>query len=120
MTKAPTTCDSTLMEAAMDRDNLKRAYQRVIGNKRAAGSDGIGIEAFVEHLKQHWPTIKANVLPGSYILLPMRRVDLPKPQGGARTLGIPTLTERMIQHALHQVLQPIFEAEFSASSDGFR
>ncbi|MGB8635976.1 MAG: hypothetical protein WCD66_11185 [Rhodanobacteraceae bacterium] len=119
-TKAQAMCDNTLMEAAMDRDNLKGAYQRVMGNKGAAGVDGIGIEAFAEHLKRHWPTIKAKVLAGTYIPSPVRRVDIPKPQGGVRTLGIPTLTDRMIQQALHQVLQPIFEAEFSASSYGFR
>lgn len=119
-TKAQVRCESTLMEAAMDRDNLKGAYQRVIGNKGAAGVDGIGIEAFAEHLKRHWPTIKAKVLAGTYIPSPVRRVDIPKPQGGVRTLGIPTLTDRLIQQALHQVLQPIFEAEFSASSYGFR
>ncbi|MDA3913245.1 group II intron reverse transcriptase/maturase [Oleiagrimonas sp.] len=119
-TKAQVMCESTLMDAAMERDNLRSAYQRVIGNKGAGGVDGIGIEAFAEHLKRHWPTIKANVLAGTYIPSPVRRVDIPKPQGGVRTLGIPTLTDRMIQQALHQVLQPIFEAEFSASSYGFR
>ena len=75
---------------------------------------------FKDHLKPHWPTIKAKLLAGEYLPAPVRRVDIPKPQGGVRTLGIPTLTDRMIQQALHQVLAPIFEADFSASSYGFR
>jgi group II intron reverse transcriptase/maturase len=108
------------MEDAMERANLKLAYQRVIENKGAGGVDGIGIAEFKDHLKQHWPAIKAKVLAGEYIPSPVRRVDIAKPQGGVRTLGIPTLTDRLIQQALHQVLQPIFEAEFSESSYGFR
>ena len=71
-------------------------------------------------LTQHWPTIKAKLLAREYMPSPVRRVDIPKPQGGVRTLGIPTLTDRLIQQALHQVLAPIFEAEFSGSSYGFR
>jgi RNA-directed DNA polymerase len=92
----------------------------VVENKGAAGVDGIGIAEIKDHLKQHWPTIKAKLLAGEYMPQPVRRVDIPKPQGGTRTLGIPTLTDRMIQQALHQVLSPIFEATFSESSYGFR
>ena len=109
-----------LMEAVCERGNLKLAYQRVVENKGAAGVDGIGVAEFKDHLQQHWPTIKAKLLAGEYIPQPVRRVDIPKPQGGVRTLGIPTLTDRMIQQALHQVLSPIFEADFSESSYGFR
>ena len=109
-----------LMEAVCERGNLMLAYQRVVENKGASGVDGIGVAEFKDHLKQHWPTIKAMLLTGGYMPLPVRRVDIPKPQGGVRTLGIPTLTDRMIQQALHQVLSPIFEAGFSASSYGFR
>ena len=119
-TKAELEQASGLMDAVCERGNLKLAYQRVIENKGAAGVDGIGIAEFKDHLKQHWPTIKAKLLAGKYIPLPVRRVDIPKPQGGVRTLGIPTLTDRLIQQALHQVLSPIFEADFSASSYGFR
>jgi retron-type reverse transcriptase len=108
------------MAAVCERGNLKLAYQRVVKNKGAAGVDGIGIAEFKDHLKQHWPTIKAKLLAGEYMPLSVRRVDIPKPQGGIRTLGIPTLTDRMIQQALHQVLSPIFEATFSESSYGFR
>jgi group II intron reverse transcriptase/maturase len=119
-TKAEWAQASGLMDVVCERGNLMLAYQRVVRNKGAAGVDGIGIAEFKEHLKQHWPTIKAKLLVGSYMPSPVRRVDIPKPQGGTRTLGIPTLTDRMIQQALHQVLSPIFEAEFSESSYGFR
>jgi len=119
-TKAEWERESGLMDAVCERGNLKLAYQRVVENKGAAGVDGIGVAEFKDHLKQHWPTIKAKLLAGSYIPSPVRRVDIPKPQGGVRTLGIPTLTDRMIQQALHQVLSPIFEADFSESSYGFR
>jgi len=108
------------MEVACERGNLMLAYERVIGNQGAAGVDGIGIPAFKDHLKQHWPTIKAKLLAGTYHPQAVRRVDIPKPQGGVRTLGIPTLTDRLIQQALHQVLSPMFEVDFSESSYGFR
>lgn len=119
-TKAELERASGLMEAVCERGNLKLAYQRVVENKGAAGVDGIGVAEFKDQLKQHWPTIKAKLLAGNYIPSPVRRVDIEKPQGGTRTLGIPTLTDRMIQQALHQVLSPIFEADFSESSYGFR
>lgn len=119
-TKAERAQASGLMDAVCERGNLMLAYQRVVKNKGAAGVDGIGVVEFKDHLKQHWPTIKAKVLAGTYIPQAVRRVEIPKPQGGVRTLGIPTLTDRMIQQALHQVLSPIFEAGFSESSYGFR
>ena len=119
-TKAELKQESRLMEVVCERDNLKLAYQRVMENKGAAGVDGIGVVGFKDHLKQHWPTIKARILGRTYNPQPVRRVDIPKPQGGIRTLGIPTLTDRLIQQALHQVLSPIFEADFSESSYGFR
>lgn len=109
-----------LMEAVVERGNLWKAYERVLRNKGAAGVDGIGRSEFKAHLQRHWPTIKTKLLAGEYIPQPVRRVDLPKPQGGVRTLGIPTLTDRLIQHALDQVLQPLFEPGFSESSYGFR
>jgi len=111
---------SGLMDVVCERDNLMLAYQRVVKNKGAAGVDGIGVTEFKGHLQRHWPTIKVSLLAGKYIPQPVRRVDIPKPQGGVRTLGIPTLMDRLIQQALHQVLQPIFEADFSESSYGFR
>ncbi|QTQ30726.1 Group II intron reverse transcriptase/maturase [Aromatoleum bremense] len=119
-TKAELERMSELMEAVCERGNLWLAYERVIRNKGAAGVDGIGVAEFKAHLQQHWPTIRARLLAGTYIPQAVRRVDIPKPQGGVRTLGIPTLTDRLIQQALHQVLSPIFEADFSESSYGFR
>jgi group II intron reverse transcriptase/maturase len=119
-TKAEWERGSGLMDIVCERGNLMLAYDRVVKNKGAAGVDGIGIAEFKDHLKQHWPTIKAKLLTGDYVPSPVRRVDIPKPQGGVRTLGIPTLTDRLIQQALHQVLSPIFEADFSESSYGFR
>src|SRR6266545_1428248 len=111
---------SGLMAAVVERGNLRLAYQRVVENKGAAGVDGLGIAAFKGHRQRHWPTIKARILTGEYMPQAVRRVDIPKPQGGVRTLGIPTLTDRLIQQALHQVLSPIFEVDFSDSSYGFR
>src|SRR3972149_7785897 len=101
------------MEAVFETGNLMLAYERVVRNKGAAGVDGIGVAGFKDHLKQHWPTIKAKLLAGTYVPQAVRRVDIPKPQGGVRTLGIPALTDRLIQQALHQVLSPIFETGFS-------
>jgi RNA-directed DNA polymerase len=120
-TRARTKAESSgLMEAVVERGNLMLAYQRVVENKGAAGVDGIGIAEFKGHLQRHWPTIKARLLAGEYMPQAVRRVDIPKPQGGVRTLGIPTLSDRLIQQALHQVLSPIFEVAFSDSSYGFR
>jgi group II intron reverse transcriptase/maturase len=119
-TKAELARESGLLDAVCERGNMLLAYQRVVGNRGVAGVDGIGITEFKDHLKQHWPTIKAKLLSGEYMPQPVRRVEIPKPQGGVRALGIPTLTDRLIQQALHQVLSPIFEATFSESSYGFR
>ena len=119
-TKAEWEQGGGLMEAVVERGNLMLAYERVVKNKGAAGVDGLTVAEFKDHLKRYWPTIKAKLLAGEYIPSPVRRVDIPKPQGGVRTLGIPTLTDRLIQQALHQVLSPIFEADFSEHSYGFR
>ena len=111
---------SGLMEAVVERRNLQLAYQRVVENKGAAGVDGITVAEFKDHLKQHWPSIRAKLLAGGYVPQAVRRVDIPKPDGGVRTLGIPTVVDRRIQQALHQVLSPIFEPTFSEASYGFR
>jgi RNA-directed DNA polymerase len=109
-----------LMEAVVERGNLMLAYQRVVKNKGAAGVDALTVNELKDHLKRHWPTIRARLLEGSYQPQAVRGVDIPKPQGGIRTLGIPTVVDRLIQQALHQVLQPIFEPTFSEASYGFR
>src|SRR5438067_1084415 len=109
-----------VMEAVVERGNLMLAYQRVIENKGAAGVDQLAVSELKDHLKRHWPTIRARLLADEYRPMAVRRVDIPKPQGGMRTLGIPTVVDRLIQQALHQVLQPIFEPTFSDASYGFR
>jgi group II intron reverse transcriptase/maturase len=108
------------MEAVVERGNLMLAYQRVVENKGAAGVDQLAVCELKDHLKRHWPTIRTRLLAGDYQPQPVRRVDILKPQGGVRTLGIPTVVDRLIQQALHQVLQPLFEPTFSDASYGFR
>lgn len=112
--------DHLLMEQVVERSNLWLAYQRVIENKGAPGVDGVTVSEFKDWLKVHWPSVKQALLEGRYVPQPVRRVDIPKPTGGMRTLGVPTLVDRLIQQALHQVLQPLFEPTFSAGSFGFR
>ncbi len=111
---------NALMEVALSRDNLRRAYQRVLRNKGAAGVDNMSVTALKQHLQQHWPVVRERLLAGTYQPQAVRRVSIPKPQGGERLLGIPTVQDRLIQQALHQVLSPVFEPTFSESSYGFR
>src|SRR5580692_6631203 len=112
--------DHTLMEGVLERSNLKLAYQRVVENKGAPGVDDVSVPEFKGWLQVHWPSVKRALLEGRYLPRPVRRVEIPKPSGGMRTLGVPTLVDRLIQQALHQVLQPLFEPTFSDSSFGFR
>ena len=112
--------DRMLMEEVVERSNLKRAYQRVVENKGAPGVDDVSVPEFKDWLKMHWPSVKIALLEGRYLPRPVRRVDIPKPSGGIRTLGVPTVVDRLIQQALHQVLQPLFEPTFSEGSFGFR
>lgn len=109
-----------LMEAVVERNNLWRAYRRVVRNGGAAGVDGLPVSALKDWLKMHWPTVRAVLLEDRYLPAAVRAVDIPKPSGGVRTLGIPTVLDRLIQQALLQVLQPIIEPTFSESSYGFR
>lgn len=110
----------TLMESVVSRANMQRAYDRVLRNKGAAGVDGLGVSELGGLLRQHWPTIKAKLLEGTYQPQPVRQVSIPKPNGGERLLGIPTVLDRLIQQALHQCLSPVFEPTFSEASFGFR
>jgi len=112
--------DHSLMERVVERSNLWLAYQRVVENKGAPGVDGVTVVEFKDWLKVRWPSVKQALLDGRYLPQPVRRVDIPKPSGGMRTLGVPTVVDRLIQQALHQVLQPLFEPTFSAGSFGFR
>ena len=108
------------MERVVERANVWLAYQRVVRNKGAAGVDGVTVAEFKDWLVVHWPSVKKALLEGRYLPRPVRRVDIPKPSGGVRTLGIPTVVDRLIQQALHQVLSPRFEPTFSSHSYGFR
>jgi len=112
--------EDCLMERVVERSNLWLAYQRVVKNKGAPGVDDLTVAEFKDWLKAHWPSVKQALLEGRYIPHPVRRVDIPKPSGGVRTLGVPTVVDRLIQQALHQVLQPLFEPTFSEGSFGFR
>jgi len=109
-----------LLGAALTRENLQRAFKRVRANKGAAGVDGLDIDQTALHLKTHWPVIREQLLSGTYRPSAVRRVTIPKPDGGQRELGIPTVTDRVIQQALLQVLQPIVDPTFSEHSYGFR
>lgn len=115
-----TKAEPALMESVVSRPNMQRAYDRVLRNKGAAGVDGLTVSKLGDLLRQHWPTIKAKLLEGSYQPQPVRQVSIPKPQSGERQLGIPTVLDRLIQQALHQCLSPLFEPTFSESSFGFR
>lgn len=108
------------MESVIDSDNMQRAYRRVVANKGAPGADGMTVPQLADHLKQHWPTLRERLLAGEYHPSPVRAVEIPKPKGGTRRLGIPTVTDRLIQQALLQVLTPIFDPTFSDSSYGYR
>jgi RNA-directed DNA polymerase len=112
--------DHLLMERVVERSNMRLAYQRVVENKGAPGIDQMAVAELKDWLVVHWPSVKRALLEGRYVPQAVRRVDIPKPSGGVRTLGVPTVVDRLIQQALHQALQPLFEARFSEGSFGFR
>jgi RNA-directed DNA polymerase len=110
-----------LLEAVVERENMMKALRRVESNKGSAGVDGMLVENLREHLRERWPGIREALLEGRYEPQPVLGVKIPKPGGkGMRQLGIPTVVDRLIQQALHQALQPLFDGEFSSSSYGFR
>jgi RNA-directed DNA polymerase len=110
-----------MMDAVVERDNLWSALRRVERNGGVAGVDNMPVEALRPYLKVHWPRIKEELLSGRYVPSPVLRVVIPKPGGkGMRQLGIPTVLDRFIQQALNQVMQPVFDRDFSESSYGFR
>ena len=109
-----------LLYAVLSRENMLRAWERVKGNKGAAGVDGLNIEQTSLKLQTEWPIIRDQLLQGKYRPSPVRRVTIPKPEGGERKLSIPTVTDRLIQQAVLQVLQPIIDPTFSEHSYGFR
>jgi RNA-directed DNA polymerase len=109
-----------LTERLVERGNMLEAYARVMRNKGAAGVDQMTVEELKPWLQAHWLEVKERLLAGTYKPEAVRGVEIPKPNGGKRQLGIPTVADRLIQQALHQVLSPIFEPEFSPNSYGFR
>ena len=109
-----------LMEAVVGRENMRAAYKRVCANKGAPGIDGMHVEELKQYCTENWPHIKEQLLAGCYEPQPVLGVEIPKPGGGVRQLGIPTAIDRLVQQALHQVLTPIFDPDFSESSYGFR
>jgi len=111
---------SKLLEKVLNRENLNLAYKRVKKNEGSHGVDGMKVDELLPYLKQHGETLKQSILEGKYRPQPVRRVEIPKPDGGIRLLGIPTVIDRMIQQAIAQVLSPILEQEFSEFSYGFR
>src|SRR5712691_3397408 len=109
-----------LMEVVCERSNCKQALARVKRNKGSAGIDGMTVQQLPAYLKQHWPAIRQQLLSGTYEPKPVRRVEIPKPDGGMRKLGIPTVLDRFIQQAVLQVLQRRWDRTFSRHSYGFR
>ena len=109
-----------LMEAVVERENMERALRRVMSNKGVPGVDGLRVEDLRGYCIRHWPAIKEALLTGEYEPQAVRGVEIPKPGGGMRQLGIPTAIDRLIQQAMHQVMSPLFEPGFSESSYGFR
>jgi RNA-directed DNA polymerase len=109
-----------LMEEVCEQENCKRALKHVQSNKGSAGIDGMSVERLPAYLKKHWPTIREQLLAGTYQPQPVKRVEIPKPDGGMRQLGIPTAVDRFIQQAVLQVLQPKWDPTFSEHSYGFR
>ena len=109
-----------LLEQILSRDNMNNAYKRVKANKGSHGIDGMTVDELLQHLKEHGQELRQSLLEGRYRPQPVRRVEIPKPDGGIRLLGIPTVVDRVIQQAVAQVLIPIYEKKFSDNSYGFR
>ncbi len=108
------------MEEVCERENCLQAWKRVKSNKGSPGIDGMTVEELSGHLREHWPAIREHLLNGTYKPQPVKRVEIPKPDGGVRQLGIPTVLDRMVQQAVMQVLQRRWDPEFSEHSHGFR
>jgi retron-type reverse transcriptase len=110
------TSNATLMERVLERANLTRALKQVRSNRGAPGIDGMSVDALPSYLKEHWPEIRAQLVAGSYRPQPVRRVEIPKPDGRTRPLGIPTVLDRFIQQAIAQVVAEQWEPHFHPCS----
>lgn len=111
---------SQLLEEILGKKNMTQAYKKVKSNKGASGIDGIGVDEIDEYLKNNWAEIREQIRKRKYNPQPVRRVEIPKPNGGVRKLGIPTVVDRIIEQAIAQRLTPIAEPHFSENSYGFR
>ena len=120
VTELPNPKSETIVERMVERSNMLQAYERIVSNKGAPGIDKMTVEQLMPYLKKHWSAIKVKLLNGTYQPQAVRQVSIPKPNGGERLLGIPTVLDRLIQQALYQVLNPYFDPEFSENSYGFR
>ena len=109
-----------LIERVVARENMTEAYLQVVRNGGAPGIDKMTVDELLPYLQTNWAKIKEQLLTGEYYPQPVRKVEIPKPDGGIRQLGIPTVLDRLVQQAIHQILEPIFDPTFSESSFGFR
>jgi len=114
------TLTQNLMQEVVSADNMRYALKRVRENRGSAGVDGMTVAELPDYLRTHWPRIRQELLEGTYKPQPVRRVEIPKPDGGVRLLGIPTVADRLVQQALLQILDPLYDPTFSPSSYGFR
>jgi len=112
--------NENLLERVLSRDNVQKAWKRVKANKGVPGIDHMSIEDFPEFARAQWDRIRDSLMAGTYQPYPVKRVEIPKPTGGKRPLGIPTVLDRLIQQAMYQVMMPIFDPDFSEFSYGFR
>ncbi len=112
--------EQSIMLRVVSRKNMLEAFKRVVSNKGSRGVDGMTVDELKPYLTTHWTRIKESLLLGNYKPQAVRQVAIPKPNGGTRFLGIPTVLDRLIQQALYQVLNPFFEPQFSDHSFGFR
>lgn len=112
--------NNSMMDLILSSENMQKAWKQVKRNGGSPGVDGMTIEKFPEYLRRRWVKIKQALLLGYYVPSPVLRVEIPKKSGGKRMLGIPTILDRVIQQAISQVLNPIFDPDFSESSFGFR
>jgi group II intron reverse transcriptase/maturase len=110
----------SLLDRILSGDNLRRAYANVVGNRGSSGVDGVKVDELSTHLRTHWSRIEADIRAGTYRPSPVLGVEIPKSNGGTRLLGVPTTTDRFLQQAIHQVLSPLFDVDFSPFSYGFR
>lgn len=112
--------EDSLIESVVERENMRKAWKKVRGNKGSPGVDEMSIAEAIPWLKQNWAIVRKEILNGEYFPENIKQVEIPKKSGGMRKLGIPTVLDRLIQQAIHQVLSPIFDKDFSESSFGFR